>query len=200
MKFKKKWLVSSMLTLLFISGCSNSSLNGTKTHSSLSLPYKIVNEEVQEIKEKGYEEYTEKQTLKQVTVRKISENENERFLERMKQNTLQDLNKEYSAVEFFFGNVTKIDVNDKAVISFDSKKSNFIYDDVLLLENLYQLVSYEEDTSLLTGEKSSSNRDISYGNVYKNLKTILLIRSDLVKKGLQFKTVINGEVVYIDIE
>lgn len=91
-------------------------------------------------------------------------------------------------------------MNDKAVISFDSKKSNFIYDDVLLLENLYQLVSYEEDTSLLTGEKSSSNRDISYGNVYKNLKTILLIRSDLVKKGLQFKTVINGEVVYIDIE
>lgn len=200
MKLKKKWLVASALTLLFISGCSATSINGSKTYPSTKLPYEIVNEEVEKIKEKGLEEYTEKQTLKKVTVREITEKENERFLERMKQNTLQDLNKEYSAIEFYSGNVTEIDINGKSVISFDSKKSNFIYDDVLLLDDLYQLVSYDDDETLLTGETDEKNRNIGYGKIFKGLKTIVLVNTDYIKKGLQFKTVINGEVIYIDIE
>lgn len=185
-----------LILMTFLSACSES----VKTYPSLDLPYEIVNEEVEKIKEKGLEEYTEKQTLKKVTVREITEKENERFLERMKQNTLQDLNKEYSAIEFYSGNVTEIDINGKAVISFDSKKSNFIYDDVLLLDDLYQLVSYDDDETLLTGETDEKNRNIGYGKIFKGLKTIVLVNTDYIKKGLQFKTVINGEVIYIDID
>lgn len=195
-KFKKKRLVVGALFLV-LSGCS---MTSTKTYPSVSLPYEIVDEEVGEIKDRGLEEYTEKQTLEKITVREITPEENERFLERMHQNTLKDLNQEYSAVEFYYGDVTRIDVNGKAFGAFDSSKTNFIYDDVYLLDELYQLVDYDVNESLLTGEKSTSNRDIGYGSDYKGFKNVVLIKTEYIEKGLQLKTIIEDEEVYFDIK
>lgn len=194
---KKKWVVAGSLVLLLINGCSISS---TKTYPSINLPYEIVNEEVEEIKNEGFEPYTDKQVLKEVNVREITAKENERFLERMKQTTSNDLNQEYSAVEFYFDEITKIDVNEKSFIKFNEKKSNFVYDEELILNDFYQIPIYKEREALLTGETTWNDREISYGNTYKDLKIVVLVKTNVIKKGLQFKTDINNEIVYIDVK
>lgn len=194
---KKKWVVAGSLVLLLINGCSISS---TKTYPSINLPYEIVNEEVEEIKNEGFEPYTDKQVLKEVNVREITAKENERFLERMKQTTSNDLNQEYSAVEFYFDEITKIDVNEKSFIKFNEKKSNFVYDEELISNDFYQIPVYKEREALLTGETTWNDREISYGNTYKDLKIVVLVKTNVIKKGLQFKTDINNEIVYIDVK
>lgn len=194
---KKKWVVAGSLVLLLINGCS---INSTKTYPSINLPYEIVNEEVEEIKNEGFEPYTDKQVLKEVNVREITAKENERFLERMKQTTSNDLNQEYSAVEFYFDEITKIDVNEKSFIKFNEKKSNFVYDEELISNDFYQIPVYKEREALLTGETTWNDREISYGNTYKDLKIVVLVKTNVIKKGLQFKTDINNEIVYIDVK
>ena len=44
------------------------------------------------------------------------------------------------------------------------------------------------------------NKEVSYGEIIDDFKIVTLIEKKFIKKGLQFKTTINDEVVYIDIE
>lgn len=197
MKRKVGLLISSLMFLFLITACS---FNSTKTYPSLDLPYVIVNEEVESIKDEGLEEYTEKQVLNKVNVRDLTEQEKERFSERINYLTQNDLNNNYLAVEFYFGEVTEIDRNKKALIKFDNERSDFIYDDNFILDNFYQIPVYKKSETLLTGETNSNGREIGYGVNYEDFKIVTLINKEYVKKGLQFKTIINEEVIYIDIK
>lgn len=197
MKTKIKLFISSLIFLLLITACS---FNSSKTYPSLELPYLIVDEEVESIKDQGFDKYTEKQTLKNVSVRDFTKEELKRFSERIDSLSQNDLNNDYKAVEFYFGNVTRIDINKKAFLKFDDELSDFIFDDNLILNNFYQIPVYEQSKNLLTGKTDSNNKKIGYGAYYEDLKIVSLINKEHIKKGLQFKTVINDEVVYIDIK
>lgn len=197
MKTKIKLFISSLIFLLLITACS---FNSSKTYPSLELPHLIVDEEVESIKDQGFDKYTEKQTLKNVSVRDFTKEELKRFSERIDSLSQNDLNNDYKAVEFYFGNVTRIDINKKAFLKFDDELSDFIFDDNFILNNFYQIPVYEQSKNLLTGKTDSNNKKIGYGAYYEDLKIVSLINKEHIKKGLQFKTVINDEVVYIDIK
>ena len=74
----------------------------------------------------------------------------------------------------------------------------FIYDDQILNTNFYQIAT-KENTSLKRFNKEK-NKEVSYGEIIDDFKIVTLIEKKFIKKGLQFKTTINDEVVYIDIE
>lgn len=197
MKTKIKLFISSLIFLLLITACS---FNSSKTYPSLELPYLIVDEEVESIKDEGLDKYTEKQILKDTNVRDFTKEEARRFSERIDYLSSNDLKNDYKAVEFNFGNVKKIDRNKKAFIKFDEDVSDFILDDNFILDDFYQIPVYKESEILLTGKTSSNNKEIGYGTHYEEFKIVTLINNEYIKKGLQFKTIINDEVVYIDIK
>lgn len=191
----KKLIIGTVIISSLLIACSPS----TKTYSSLDLPYEIVNEEVEDLKNKGLEEYIDYQVLEEVIVRDLTPEENERFLERMEYNTLQDLNENYSAVEFNFGDMKMI-YGNKSFTQFNKKHSNFIYNDELLLDDILQSSFYEDEKTFKTKKEGSLDEDVVYARIYKDFRKIVLIPKELVKKGLQFKTKISDEIVYIDIK
>ena len=113
-------------------------------------------------------------------------------------NTLNTLNSEYSAIEFDFGRTERIDRINQTVYTFDEETSKFIYDDQILNTNFYQIAT-KENTSLKRFNKEK-NKEVSYGEIIDDFKIVTLIEKKIKKKGLRFKTTINDEVVYIDIE
>ena len=191
----KKIVIALSVTLFLLVGCSGGSV---KTQPSVNLPYEIANNEVQEYKDKGLENYIEYQVLENVTVRDLTTDENEEFLKKIKDNTLNTLNSEYSAIEFDFGRTERIDRINQTVYTFDEETSKFIYDDQILNTNFYQIAT-KENTSLKRFNKEK-NKEVSYGEIIDDFKIVTLIEKKIKKKGLRFKTTINDEVVYIDIE
>ena len=191
----KKIVIALSVTLFLLVGCSGGRV---KTHPSVNLPYEIANNEVQEYKDKGLENYIEYQVLENVTVRDLTTDENEDVFKKIKDNTLNTLNSEYSAIEFDFGRTERIDRINQTVYTFDEETSKFIYDDQILNTNFYQIAT-KENTSLKRFNKEK-NKEVSYGEIIDDFKIVTLIEKKFIKKGLQFKTTINDEVVYIDIE
>ena len=192
---KKTVIALLAVPLFFLGGCSGGSV---KTQPSITLPYEITNEESAELKDEGLEYYTDYQVLENVTVRDLTADENEEFLKKIKDNTLNTLNSEYSAIEFDFGRTERIDRINQTVYTFDEETSKFIYDDQILNTNFYQIAT-KENTSLKRFNKEK-NKEVSYGEIIDDFKIVTLIEKKFIKKGLQFKTTINDEVVYIDIE
>lgn len=195
MKLKKRILIGTMISLSLISACSSS-----KTYPSIDLPYEVVNEEVVKIENISTkeEEHKDNQTLRNIEVRDLTDEESKRFSERIKTTSKVVLEENYSAVEFDFGKVERVFKN-KSFIKFDEDNSYFILNDEKVLEKLYQILNYENKTNLI-GKKEGTDEDIIYGETYEDLKIITIIRNDFVKKGLQFRTVINGDEVYFDIK
>lgn len=193
---KRKAIIGSALALILLTSCSTS----TKTYPSLKIPYEVVNEEVVKIENISTkeEEHKDNQTLRNIEVRDLTDEESKRFSERIKTTSKVALEENYSAVEFDFGKVERVFKN-KSFIKFDEDNSYFILNDEKVLEKLYQILNYENKTNLL-GKKEGTDEDIIYGETYEDLKIITIIRNDFVKKGLQFRTVINGDEVYFDIK
>lgn len=193
---KRKAIIGSALALILLTSCSTS----TKTYPSLKIPYEVVNEEVVKIENISTkeEEHKDNQTLRNIEVRDLTDEESKRFSERIKTTSKVALEENYSAVEFDFGKVERVFKN-KSFIKFDEDNSYFILNDEKVLEKLYQILNYENKTNLL-GKKEGTDEDIIYGEIYEDLKIITIIRNDFVKKGLQFRTVINGDEVYFDIK
>lgn len=189
---KKKLLTCTLIAFTLLTGCS------PKTYPSLKLPYEIVNEDVKEIKDQGLKDYKNFQELENVTVREFTPEENEYFLGEMEFNTLNDLNAEYSVVEFNFGDTKYIHKPTKSLGKFDEDVSYFIYNDEIIKDDFYQRREYE-NIKLLRSKDSNGETSV-YGEYFKDLKFIVPIKTILVKKGLQFKTTINDKVVYIDIK
>lgn len=193
---KRKAIIGSALALILLTSCSTS----TKTYPSLKIPYEVVNEEVVKIENISTkeEEHKDNQTLRNIEVRDLTDEESKRFSERIKTTSKVALEENYSAVEFDFGKVERVFKN-KSFIKFDEDNSYFILNDEKVLEKLYQILNYENKTNLI-GKKEGTDEDIIYGETYEDLKIITIIRNDFVKKGLQFRTVINGDEVYFDIK
>ena len=191
----KKIVIALSVTLLLLVGCSGGSV---KTQPSITLPYEITNEESAELKDEGLEYYTDYQVLENVTVRDLTADENEEFLKKMEGNTLNTLNSEYSAIEFDFGRTERIDRINRTIYKFDQDTSKFIYDDQILNVNFYQIATKEK--IYLEKFNEDTQEDIVYGEISDDFKIVTLIETEFIKKGLQFKTTINDEVVYIDIE
>lgn len=193
---KRKTIIGSALALILLTSCSTS----TKTYPSLKIPYEVVNEEVVKIENISTkeEEHKDNQTLRNIEVRDLTDEESKRFSERIKTTSKVALEENYSAVEFDFGKVERVFKN-KSFIKFDEDNSYFILNDEKVLEKLYQILNYENKTNLI-GKKEGTDEDIIYGETYEDLKIITIIRNDFVKKGLQFRTVINGDEVYFDIK
>lgn len=176
-------------------GCSGSSV---KIQPSVNLPYEISNKESVELKDEGLEYYTDYQVLENITIRELTNDENEVFLKKMKDNTLNTLNSEYSAIEFDFGRTERIDRINRTIYKFDEETSKFIYDDQILNVNFYQIATKEK--IYLEKFNEETQEDIVYGEVSDDFRIVTLIETEFIKKGLQFKTTINDKVVYIDIE
>lgn len=193
---KNKILIGTIIGLSLLTACS---LHSPKVYPALELPYEIVNEDVEAIKEQGYKDYRDYQELKKITVRELTDEENEYFLKKMEFNTLNDLNSEYSAVEFYFGDTKYIHQNKKIYRRIDEEVSYFVYDDEIIKDDFYQIPVYESNESLLKKESTEEKR-IAYGEFLNDFKIVTLIKKDRVKKGLQFKTIINNEIVYLDIK
>lgn len=191
----KKIVIPLIITLFLLVGCSGSSV---KTQPSVNLPCEITNNESAELKEEGLEHYTDYQVLENVTVRDLTADENEEFLKKMEGNTLNTLNSEYSAIEFDFGRTERIDRINRTIYKFDQDTSKFIYDDQILNVNFYQIATKEK--IYLEKFNEDTQEDIVYGEISDDFKIVTLIETEFIKKGLQFKTTINDEVVYIDIE
>ena len=191
----KKIVIPLIITLFLLVGCSGSSV---KTQPSVNLPCEITNNESAELKEEGLEHYTDYQVLENVTVRDLTADENEEFLKKIKDNTLNTLNSEYSAIEFDFGRTERIDRINRTIYKFDQDTSKFIYDDQILNVNFYQIATKEK--IYLEKFNEDTQEDIVYGEISDDFKIVTLIETEFIKKGLQFKTTINDEVVYIDIE
>ncbi len=193
---KRKTIIGSALALILLTSCSTS----TKTYPSLKIPYEVVNEEIVKIENISTkeEEHKDSQTLRNIEVRDLTDEESKRFSERIKTTSKVDLEENYSAVEFDFGKVERVFKN-KSFIKFDEDNSYFILNDEKVLEKLYQILNYENKTNLI-GKKEGTDEDIIYGEIYEDLKIITIIRNDFVKKGLQFRTVINEDEVYFDIK
>lgn len=193
---KRKAIIGSALALILLTSCSTS----TKTYPSLKIPYEVVNEEVVKIENISTKEekHKDNQTLRNIEVRDLTDEESKRFSERIKTTSKVALEENYSAVEFDFGKVESVYKN-KSFIKFDEDNSYFILNDEKVLEKLYQILNYENRTYLI-GKKEGTDEDIIYGETYEDLKIITIIRNDVVKKGLQFRTVINGDEVYFDIK
>lgn len=193
---KRKAIIGSALALILLTSCSTS----TKTYPSLKIPYEVVNEEVVKIENISTkeEEHKDNQTLRNIEVRDLTDKESKRFSERIKTTSKVALEENYSAVEFDFGKVERVFKN-KSFIKFDEDNSYFILNDEKVLEKLYQILNYENKTNLI-GKKEGTDEDIIYGETYEDLKIITIIRNDFVKKGLQFRTVINGDEVYFNIK
>ncbi|MGJ6090091.1 hypothetical protein [Streptococcus suis] len=193
---KRKAIIGSALALILLTSCSTS----TKTYPSLKIPYEVVNEEIVKIENISTkeEEHKDNQTLRNIEVRDLTDEESKRFSERIKTTSKVALEENYSAVEFDFGKVERVFKN-KSFIKLDEDNSYFILNDEKVLEKLYQILNYENKTNLI-GKKEGTDEDIIYGETYEDLKIITIIRNDVVKKGLQFRTVINGDEVYFDIK
>lgn len=193
---KRKAIIGSALALILLTSCSTS----TKTYPSLKIPYEVVNEEIVKIENISTkeEEHKDNQTLRNIEVRDLTDEESKRFSERIKTTSKVALEENYSAVEFDFGKVERV-FKSKSFIKFDEDNSYFILNDEKVLEKLYQILNYENKTNLI-GKKEGTDEDIIYGETYEDLKIITIIRNDVVKKGLQFRTVINGDEVYFDIK
>ena len=193
---KRKAIIGSALALILLTSCSTS----TKTYPSLKIPYEVVNEEVVKIENISTkeEEHKDNQTLRNIEVRDLTDEESKRFSERIKTTSKVSLEENYSAVEFDFGKVERVFKN-KSFIKFDEDNSYFILNDEKVLEKLYQILNYENKTNLI-GKKEGTDEDIIYGETYEDLKIITIIRNDFVKKGLQFRTVVNEDEVYFDIK
>ena len=193
---KRKAIIGSALALILLTSCSTS----TKTYPSLKIPYEVVNEEIVKIENISTKEekHKDNQTLRNIEVRDLTDEESKRFSERIKTTSKVALEENYSAVEFDFGKVESVYKN-KSFIKFDEDNSYFILNDEKVLEKLYQILNYENKTNLI-GKKEGTDEDIIYGETYEDLKIITIIRNDVVKKGLQFRTVINGDEVYFDIK
>jgi len=191
----KKILFTLFISFFVLTGCSGSNV---KTQPSITLPYEIVNEESTEFKDEGLENYTDYQELKEVVIRDLTADENETILNQMEDNSLNDLNSEYSAIEFVFGQTERIDRINRTVYRFDENTSKFIYDDEILNTKLYQMTIADKD--YLKRFDKEKNEEVVYGEVVKDYRIITIVKKDFIKKGLQFKATINDEVVYIDID
>lgn len=192
----KKIVIALSVTLFLLVGCAG---NSVKTQPSVTLPYEIANEESTDLKNEGLENYTDYQVLESIVVRDLTPDENEEFLKQMTGNTLNDLNSEYSAIEFDLGRTERIDRLNQTVYKFDEDISKFIYDDQILNPQFFQIATNSEKKYL---ERFSEEKkeDVVYGEIVDSYKIVTLVEKEFIKKGLQFKTTINDEVVYIDIE
>lgn len=198
MRSKSK-VVIGLLTTLILSACSSSPINTAKTYPSVEVPYEIVNKEIEKYKSEGLDNFTDYQSLEAVNVREITQEENEKFLNLMSNNTLNDLKSEYVAVEFDFGTTTRININNQTLYEFDKNSSFFVYDDEILNNVFYQLKNIDNKELFLRYDEEK-DEEVAYGEVVEDFEIVTIVNEEFVKKGLQFKTVINDEVIYIDIE
>lgn len=198
MKSKSK-VVIGLLTTLTLTACGSNPVNSVKTYPSVEVPYEIVNKEIEEYKSEGLENFLDYQKLESVNVREITPEENNEFLQLMTTNALNDLSSDYVAVEFDFGTTTRINKNNQTLYEFDKNSSFFVYNDEILNDEFYQLKN-NDDKELFLRYDNEKDKDVAYGEVVEDFEIVTIINEEFVKKGLQFKTVINDEVIYIDIE
>ena len=150
---KKTVIALLAVPLFFLGGCSGGSV---KTQPPVNLPCEISNEESAELKDEGLEYYTDYQVLENVTVRDLTADENEEFLKKIKDNTLNTLNSEYSAIEFDFGDIKRIS-NGKAILQFDKDTTYFVYDDKILDHSFYQIKEYSHRKLFKTFNDKKTN-------------------------------------------
>ena len=67
------------------------------------------------------------------------------------------------------------------------------------MNSFYQIKEYSH-RKLFKTFNDKKGEEISYGEERSDFKIISLVKKGFIKKGLQLKTTINDEVVYIDIE
>ncbi|HFU3855445.1 TPA: hypothetical protein ACGO5T_001998 [Streptococcus suis] len=118
---KRKAIIGSALALILLTSCSTS----TKTYPSLKIPYEVVNEEIVKIENiSTKEEHKDNQTLRNIEVRDLTDEESKRFSERIKTTSKVALEENYSAVEFDFGKVERVFKKETGKTPFEYRKSD----------------------------------------------------------------------------
>lgn len=198
-----KWLFLTV-SILLLSACSS-----VATQPSVELPYTIVNEEkipTEELFEDELnieEEYVEDiQILHSATVRELANDEAERFVERNVAETTNILNEQYKVVEFDFKNVSLLHRSENSFNFFPKSETNFVYDE-MVIPDFNQILDHNNKTSLIGTEKNfltGEDDEIIYSSLYEDMKILALVRNEYAEEGLQLRTKINDEEIYIDIQ
>lgn len=196
---KKNKLLIIGLLLLILSACT---FNSVETYPSVDLPFTIVDEThnsnfFDDI-DTGEEELVDKQIINSATLREITDDEAVRFVERKADQTTNLLKENYKAVEFDFGTANLLN-NGKSLGIFDEHTTNFVYDKTIIPNKFYQILDYENRTRLY-GISEKDQEDIIYATLYEDMKIISIVRNEYAQKGLQLRTTINDEEIYLDIE
>lgn len=196
---KKNKLLIIGLLLLILSACT---FNSVETYPSVDLPFTIVDEThnsnfFDDI-DTGEEELVDKQIINSATLRELTDDEAVRFVERKADQTTNLLKENYKAVEFDFGTVTALS-HGKTFRKFDEQSTNFVFDETIIPDSFYQILDYE-NRDLLIGSRERDDEDIAYSTIYEDMKIISIIRNEFAQSGLQLRTTINNEEVYLDIE
>lgn len=198
-----KWLLLTV-SILVLSACSS-----VATEPSVELPYTIVDEEnlqTEEIFEDELnveEEYVEDiQILYSATVRELTDDEAKRFVERNAGETTNILKEQYQVVEFDFNDVSLLHRSENSFNFFPKSETNFVYDEMVIPE-FNQILDHSNKTSLTGTEYNvltAEDDNIIYTSLYEDMKILALVRNEYAEEGLQLRTKINDEQVYIDIQ
>lgn len=196
----KKIKILMLSSLLFIiSACS---FNSVETFPSVDLPYTIVDETVTsdffEDINTNEEELTDKQILHTATIRDLTDEEATRFVERNAAQTTNILKQNYKAVEFDFG-TSELLSRGKSFGRFNEDTTNFVFNETIIPDKFYQILDYTNSNDLI-GTREHDEESIIYSTIYEDMKIISIINNEYAQKGLQLKTTIDDEEVYIDIE
>lgn len=196
---KKNKLLIIGLLLLILSACT---FNSVETYPSVDLPYTIVDEthnaDFFDDIDTGEEELTDRQIINSATLRELTDDEAIAFIDRNVEQTTNLLKENYKAVEFDFGTVTALS-RGKTFRKFDEQSTNFVFDETIIPDSFYQILDYE-NRDLLIGSRERDDEDIAYSTIYEDMKIISIIRNEFAQSGLQLRTTINNEEVYLDIE
>lgn len=197
----KKTLFLIIGSLFLLTGCSNDNgilPSNTKTYPSIDLPYTIADKEITKYEDvEAVKDNHAYQVLESINIRDLTLEENEIFLERVKNNTVNDLNEKYSAIEFSFGDTNLL--GSATLDYFHKDKTHFIYDDKIVTNKIYQK-RFWEDITVYQGYSEEYEEEVSFGAKHTDYRIVVLIEKEYLKEGLQLKTVINDEVVYINIK
>lgn len=181
----KKAIILGMI-LLIVVGCSSKE-SPKKVHESVSLPHVLVDEKSDLLDENG-NEINSYLAIESVTIRDLTDQENEYFLDKIKSSSSLNLNDSWSIVEVNFGSAIVLDrhVNPKD-IEFTTPKI------ILGDEILFDIQYYKE-------EKIKENivvDSMGYGEDISSRKYLYLVSNDSLKEGVQIR--LNNEI-YLDLE
>ncbi len=142
-----------------------------------------------------------KQVLKEVTLRELTEEEEDKFLDEpdIIDMHLKLLNEKYKVLELYFGDIVVLrDFN--YLLGLEEKKTAFYYNGQSIPGRIHQMRTFDEQKSISADNLKDDNDEVlGLGESNKNYKILVLVENSIIREGLQLRTKIGDDIVYIDV-